>query len=198
MIIASYEIARKWLIVFNNVEDINDLNAYLPTHARTQGSVLITTQKSSFFPVTDVFKTIHIRNFSREESSDLLFKYLRRKPVNDNETETARQISDTLDGLPLAIATIEGYINESECSISEFLTNVRESSHAWRASAIEQVSQYEKTLETVFEIALKELTKPARAFLNILAFLNPDSIPEDLFISNVNSPSLDFIHNRPE
>jgi hypothetical protein len=112
--------------VFDNIEDINDLNAYLPTGTRSRGAVIITIQKSNFFPISDVFKKIEVCNFGREEGSDLLFKYLERDTDNVGEdgVETARQISDILGGIPLAIAKdpakAEGTALEKSLATSRF------------------------------------------------------------------------------
>lgn len=191
-------LARRWLLIFDNVEEINDLNAYLPTKTRTQGSVILTTQKPNPYRITNVFKTIPVESFTRDEGSDLLFKHLRRRHKDEDELEMAREISDILGGLPLAIATIGGYILESDCSISEFLPQLRNSSNAWEASAVGPVQQYEKRLENVFEIALKELPEDARAFINVLAFLNPDNTPEELFTSALGCGSLSFLKNKAQ
>jgi hypothetical protein len=147
-----------------------------------------------------VFKKVEVTNFGREERSDLLFRYLERSldEINEDETEVACQISDILGGLPLAIATMGGYMNESECPLDAFLTNIKKSSNAWEAGAVGPVQQYEKTLETVFQIALGELPPSTQDFINILAFLNHDSIPEELFLTQSGDPSLPFLKKREE
>ena len=180
------------------MEDINDLNPYLPTDSKIQGSVLITTQKPDFFPVTDIFQIVNVKSFSRDDGCDLLFRCIQRDPIDDKESESAKQLSDLLDGLPLALATIGGYINQTVSTVPEFLENLKRSSNAWEASAIGPAIQYEKTLKTVFEIAFGELPDNARSLLNILAFLNPDSIPEELFISNIGSSVLNAMHTKAE
>lgn len=155
-----------------------------------RGHVIITTQHPDFYAITDIFKLVGVSNFNRDEGSDLLFRHLQRKPLDEDEEEIGKQISDTQGGLPLAIATIGGYINASDCSVKEFLDDMETSSNAWEAGSIGQVSQYEKNLQTVFRIALLELPDRARRFINLLSFLSPDSVPEDLFLSdNSGTPS---------
>lgn len=129
-------IALIWLLVFDNLEDMKDSNPYLPTDYRTQTSILMTTQKPDCFPVTDLFHIIDVKSFGREDGSDLLFRYLRRGPIDEEEKESAQQISDLLDGLPLALATIGGYINQTVSDVPDFLESLRSSSKPWEASAI--------------------------------------------------------------
>ena len=50
------------------------------------------------------------------------------------------------------------------------------------------VQEYERRLENVFDIALTELaaTSPkARNLLDIMAFLNPDGISEEMLVMNI-------------
>ncbi|KAG8533100.1 uncharacterized protein KY384_001883 [Bacidia gigantensis] len=189
---------KRWLLVFDNAEDINDVDPYLPLESNSRGSILITTQRPINFGVTKIFATVEMKSFNRDHAAALLFKYLQRDAADEKEEEMARKLSDTVDGLPLAIATIGGYINQSQSNLVEYTQTLQHSSNAWTASAIGPVSQYEKNLETVFDIAIAELSDKAREVLTILAFLNPDNIPEALFDAAVGKDSLKFVHNKAD
>jgi hypothetical protein len=188
--------AQKWLLVFDNVEDINDLTAYFPRDIQSQSAVIITTQKLDFFPITDNFTTISIKNLTREQGSELMFRCMQRAAASEEEEEYARKISDLLGGLPLALATIGGYINQTEDTVSSFFECLKTSCSAWEASAIGPVKQYERTLGTVFEMALKELPQNARYLVDVLAFLNPDQIPEELFLVEVGNSTFPFLASK--
>lgn len=56
------------------------------------------------------------------------------------------------------MATIGGYINQSGSSLVEYIETMKSSSNAWTASAVGPVNQYEKNLETVFDIAITEIS----------------------------------------
>lgn len=191
---------RSWLMVFDNCEAIEDLIPYLPRDIEGRGSVIITTQKPGFFPITRPDDTIQlkVKDLSRDEGGQLIFKYLQRDPLDEEELEYAKKIADLVDGLPLALATIGGYMNQVGTSVSMYYENLKTSSRAWEASAIGPAKQYERTLETVFDLALKELPEKARKLINMLAFLNPDKIPEELFISNLAQPTLNFLTSEAE
>ncbi|KAL8838629.1 MAG: hypothetical protein Q9170_002075 [Blastenia crenularia] len=145
---------------------------------------------------TNDFTTINLKNLDRDRGSDLIFKYLKRKPNSLEEEEYARKIADLLGGLPLALATIGGYISQTEDTVSGFFESLKTSSNAWEASAIGPAKQYEKTLSTVFELALREIPEDARSLLNILAFLNPDQIPESLFLNELGRSSFPFLSTK--
>lgn len=49
---------------------------------------------------------------------------------------------------------------------------------------------YERTLQTVCDVALSELSDDAENLLEILAFLNPDEIPEAMVVDGCKEQSL--------
>ena len=185
-------------MVFDNAEDSNDLNLYLPLETVVHGSILITTQKPTEFSATKVFGTVPMDSFGRDDAAALLFKYIQAEPADEKEEEIAREISEAVDGLPLAIATIGGYINQSGSNLVDFIGKLKTSSDAWIASVVGLVDQYEKNLETVFDIAVTELSDNARTIIGILAFLNPDHIPEEIFVTAIEKRSFGFLHKEAD
>ena len=187
-------------MVFDNCEDINDLNPYYPRQIKGRGSIIITTQRPDFFPLTDPADTLALRvkDLDRDKGAELVFKYLRREPQDEEELDYARGISDLVDGLPLALATIGGYMHSVGTSISTYYRNLKTSSKAWQASATGAAKQYNKKLETVFDLALEELPSKARELINMLAFLNPDKIPEEMFIKSLKQSTLASFSSEAE
>ena len=163
--------------------------------------MILTTQLSECNPITEVFKRIPIKKFDSADASNLLFRCLDRDPRDDDEVEAAKSVADVVDGLPLAIATIGGYIQQSEISIPAFLDHVKRSSKAWEASAIGPAKRYERTLQTVFDIALGELVNQPYhpdMMINVLAFLNPDGIPLEIFTAHFKKPLYNFARTEDE
>ena len=60
------------------------------------------------------------------------------------------------------------------------------------------VNQYERNLEIVFNIATTMLSDNARTMISILAFLNADHVPEEMFITAIEKDSLSFLHNEAD
>ncbi|KAL9036049.1 MAG: hypothetical protein Q9180_004523 [Flavoplaca navasiana] len=191
---------RRWLLIFDNVEGIYELTAFLPTVANAKSSIILTTQMSDCNPLTDVFQRFPLQSFKEADASKLLFKCLDREPADEDEEEAARGVSDVVGGLPLAIAAIGGYIQQSDLTILEFLDSIKRSSNVWEASAVGPAKRYEKTLETVFDIALspQKLGELPHMFINVLAFLNPDGIPLDIFTAHFKDPKYKFARTEDE
>lgn len=110
----------------------------------------------------------------------------------------ARKISEAVGGLPLAIAAVAGYV--ARFPLDKFLSSFQESSKFWAAEKRPVLGQYDQTLNTVFNIALGDLEIDSRKLLDILAFLNPDKIPEGILrVSKTTmKPGLDFLNDEDD
>ncbi|MCJ1246224.1 hypothetical protein MMC30_003430 [Trapelia coarctata] len=189
---------RKWLLIFDNLEETDDLLTYLPTKPECKGSVIITTQKAHMMSVTDNFRKIPLQPLTSDDGAKLLFKSMDREPLNEQENSYALQISEWVGGLPLAIATIGGYMKLSSSSANRILARLQRSSKVWASSGEGAVSHYKKTLATVFDLALSELKPNTRHLIDIMAFLNPDHIPEEMLVLKQDSPGLQFLNDEDE
>ena len=98
----------------------------------------------------------------------------------------------------MAIATIGVFIKGSASSVSKVFESLKRSSTVWASTGEGTVRNYNKTLATVFNLALNELNDEARHLLQILAFLNPDHVPEELLHQNHTLPSIKFLNNEDE
>ncbi|KAL9015104.1 MAG: hypothetical protein Q9173_000285 [Seirophora scorigena] len=189
---------QRWLLIFDNVEEIKDLEMYLPTETEARGSVIVTTQRPRSQRITKDFYNIELLSSNGETWVQSLFKYLEREPTDEAESNLARETSAIVGGLPLAIATIGGYIKESESSVEEFLQIMKRSSNAWEDTQHTKLKHYERTLGTVFNTALSELKNypAARKLINILAFLNPDNIPKGILVSPHDNEKVKFLSSK--
>ena len=177
---------------------MTDLAPYLPSDTKSQGCIIITTQRPQSQRITKDFYVMELQSLNEERGAKLLFSYLERDPTDETGSDLAHEISAIVGGLPLAITTIGGYINDSGSSLKEFLGIMKQSSNAWEETHDKKLKNYERTLSTVFEIALKELPSNARNLIIILAFLNPDSIPEEILLAVDDSEEVKFLSNRAE
>ncbi|GJD03450.1 transcriptional xre family [Colletotrichum higginsianum] len=175
----------EWLLLYDNVEDWETIKPYWPTGQK--GSILITTQNLELVQISEGYE-ISLTPLTADEGASLLLKHLRKmdNATNGEDFEIAKEISRTLGGLPVAISHNAGYIEKSQRSLSEFVrkyARVEESRHIWSKDCRSWTNQYERTLETTWDLALGELNREIRDLTNILAMLDPDSISEDMLFS---------------
>lgn len=195
----------RWLIVFNNVNIWSDILEYLPTDPlKTHGSILITARKSNLsFLASLKCQSIELGALDLEESRQLLLLSMepnlnRRDLRTHPEYKLAGEIATLAERLPLALAHIAGYLQVSKCTLTDFVQLWNERRR--RTKAVAQPSTYythsaDKALETVWNIGLREVTIDARELLNILAFLDSETIRRSLLVGEHKEPSLDFLHS---
>lgn len=170
---------ERWLIVFDNVESLNDITAYWPSKTTCNGSIIVTTQRPGFPSLKNVHE-ISLQSLTQEEGCTLLSEGLiERNPKRD----LLIQIVNDVGALPLALVVVGGYIRQSGSTLSEFAASFRYSAGLWNASAEKTGSPYNKSLVNICRLAIAELSQDAEELLYLLAFLNPDEVPERLLHS---------------
>lgn len=190
----------RWLLIFDNVEDWDSVKLYVPSVSRSNSVILMTSQVEDLKHWT----TFHHQMKSLEigVGADLLLKfvYSDTEPP-ESELEPARYLSELFGGLPLAMAHIGGFVSQKQGSLSKYRDQAdRNFASSWRGKP-STVQEYERRLENVFDIALTELSNSrpkARQLIDVMAFLNPDSIPEALLITNLEGSSSGHPHTYTE
>ena len=120
------------------------------------------------------------------------------KPSSEDDAAAARELSELLDGLPLALVHVSEFMNERGFSYQEaLLAYTKSATKLFARSAIPL--QYEHTLNTVWDASFQSLTPEGKTLLDLLAFFDPNSIPERLFSNlpaNITDSSLNFLIDR--
>jgi hypothetical protein len=168
-----------WLLIFDNADDPMILADYWP---HGSGSILVTSRdplaKSMF---TRRPSGLDLGPLSQQDSLSL-FNHL-STISNDRELNTARQISDALGGVPLAISQIAGIIRRQDLTLSEFFelyADHEEHASFYGTKFDTTLVTYGHSLSTVW--AFEKLKPQARQLLELISFLDPDVIGEDLLM----------------
>jgi hypothetical protein len=160
------------------VDDISVLKTAWPSTIR--GSVLLTTRDFSV-ATTLVAKHIPVDVLGEEDGSKMLLKALGHDHISPEDEQHASAISKNFGGLPLALTQIGGFIKQRKMSLKEFLPLYERHSAKIDARKIPG-SDYEHTLNTVWDVSLKKLTENSTRLLNLLSFFDPDGISEDILL----------------
>ncbi|EED12079.1 conserved hypothetical protein [Talaromyces stipitatus ATCC 10500] len=184
-----------WLIVFDNVESLESLTPYRPRS--NHGSVLLTSQNAGFGSQTTF--SIGLTSFSAEEAAAFLLKHLKTDGMTDQHDD-AIALCKELGGLPLAIAHIAGYMTASSEHLSpretlDLFKDLLESNDVFNSKP-NTTFGYDKALNAVWDIALRELDADARKLIRVLSMLNPDGVPEDMLKVVTSENGLEFLANR--
>ena len=197
---------KRWLLVFDNANAWSDIQEFLPTDLlKSNGSILITTRKSDLRSSAPFFKchVIELGALTLEESRRLLLLSMqpsldRKELALHPEYKLAGEIAVLAERLPLALAHIAGYVQVSKCTLTDFVQLWNERRRHTRGPsqmANPLTLSTDRALETVWNIGLREVTIDARELLNILAFLDSETIQRKLLVGEHEEPSLDFLHS---
>jgi len=123
---------RRWLLVFDNVECSDDIARYIPRGLpKTKGSVLITTRRQNLIDMNikalqRVLHRIELKPLAVETCTRfLIWSIDPRVPLKDlrghQSYSNAGRIAGLVEGLPLALNMVAGYIKASRTTLEEFL-----------------------------------------------------------------------------
>ncbi|RSL45339.1 hypothetical protein CEP54_014315 [Fusarium duplospermum] len=121
---------------------------------------------------------IEIPPFFNESGTKFLLHLLRMDVIQDlstSEVQSAHELAQQVDGHAQAISVMAGLIQRRSWGIQEFLSiyeKNREYIH---------VKGRDNALSTIWKLSFESLTRECATLLGILAYISPDSIPQELF-----------------
>ena len=124
-------------------------------------------------------ETLHIQSFEKHAGTATFLALIGRKRYTDADQVLAEENVSTLGGLPLAPNQIAGFISQQRLALKEFLPLYQKNSakiHTRKMGATDS----SRTLSTVWEVSLSRLSGLSSTLQKLLAFLDPDRIPESL------------------
>ena len=175
-----------WLLILDNVEDlVNVVKPFLP--ASGVGHVLMTTRLQATGAIA---QNVELEKMESEEGA--LFLLRRAKLIapdapldaaSESDRKPAREITEEVAGLPLALDQAAAYIEETPSTPAKYLKLYRTEGAALRARRGKLATDHDSVTVT-FSLAFAQVEKanPAAADLvRACAFLAPDAIPEEIF-----------------
>ena len=174
---------QEWLLILDNADDLPLVSDFLP--AGGEGHLLLTTRAQA---TGKLASSIAVEKMNLDEGSLLLLRRAKllalEAPLSQAPVVAcaeARTIVQALDGLPLALDQAGAYIEETGCSLAEYLVlyQQRRSDLLNRQSSVS--SDYPYTVASTWSLSFQQVEQanPAAAdLLRLCAFLDPDAIPE--------------------
>lgn len=178
----------RWLLIFDNVEDVQCVYDMLPTAYR--GHILLTTRATA---VGAGSHRIEMTMMSPETGALLLLRRAAIIPQDgllEHATVNDRHVADDIAcetaGLPLALDQAGAYIEETGCGLSGYLTLYRTRSNELLQSP--RTGDYPHSVATTWSLTFEKVRLAQAAAIDLLSlcvFLHPDAIPEEIFTENV-------------
>src|SRR5258708_24043600 len=113
----------RWLLIFDNVDDLRIINDFIPSPCR--GHVLLTTRTSL---TGTLAHAIEIDTMGVEEGAYFLLRRAKMPPpktspdhTNEPSYNQTRGLFPVLRGLPLPLYHARAYIEETKCSLADYI-----------------------------------------------------------------------------
>ncbi|MFE9746537.1 FxSxx-COOH system tetratricopeptide repeat protein [Saccharothrix saharensis] len=167
---------KRWLLIFDNAEDPDDLRPHLP---HGPGLLIITTRRAGFDALGRV---IDLDPPDRADSTALIGRRLPHATPGE-----ADALADLLGDLPLAIEQAAAYVTTTGVPVATYADLVR--TRAAEMLAEGRVVGRDETLASLWDLSLATLTDrhpAARHLLDVLAHLAPEPVPLALFTRNAD------------
>ena len=108
--------------------------------------------------------------------------------MEEDLRKQARQVVSILGRLPLAICQMAAFVLETNCDLGELISLLGN-----RPDEMELLSQdgsaladfYQFNAATAWDLSISALDTPSTALLRLILFLDPDTIPVQLFRSRL-------------
>ncbi|KAJ3577502.1 hypothetical protein NPX13_g3068 [Xylaria arbuscula] len=164
-----------WLLVFDNVDEAYLLNDFWPSGGKGH---VISTSRSPYMLEFCAATSLHLDSLSRVDSLDLLRKII-GDGFKDQHTQEFEEILDEWKGVPLALNHVGNFISRMHIDLNRFVKTYRRST-AKILSTRHDMDAYPHSIATAFSVT--ELDGPSRSLLQILCFLDPADISDELFL----------------
>jgi hypothetical protein len=179
--------SKPFLLVFDDVDNIELLDPIWPANKR--GSIIITS-RSPLVATGRTTITLALKSFSADTTSQVLRTLSQLDFADDKEEAAAhKRLSGWTNGFPLAVMQISNFIRNRGTSYVETRKMMRECSRTVYSTV---TPEYGHTVLTVWDTSLQRLSPGAMALLKLLAFFDPDEVPER-FITNMKA----IVHDGP-
>lgn len=156
------------------------------------GTILLTSRDhtAGHNPASE---SLQIEPFNTESGATAFLSLTDRIQLDrQSDRSCAMEITALLGGLPLALEQMSSYVVRMNLSLEKFLPFYKRHKAKLDATCSEY-STYPHSLATVFDISLGSLTGNAASLQNLLAFLHPDSIEDELLYGPAS-----FVESRPD
>jgi tetratricopeptide (TPR) repeat protein len=164
---------NRWLLVFDNAEDLDRIREFIPEEG--PGDVIITSRDHRWI---DLYETVTVDVFTREESLTFLKQRLRR---THSEAEL-NQLADALGDLPLALEQAGALQTQTGMTVEQYLLLLKERTRQLLAKG--RPTEYPVSMSAAWAITVNQLRKQVPLAIDLLqmcAFFGPEPIPRDVF-----------------
>jgi tetratricopeptide (TPR) repeat protein/transcriptional regulator with XRE-family HTH domain len=176
-----------WLLILDNADDLPLAQEFLPASHR--GYVLYTTRAQAAGMIA---ASIEVQQMTPQEGTLLLLRWSKRLDLDTPleqaqvvDRAAAESIAREMNGLPLALVQAGAYVEETGCSLDDYLRLYATRRKDLLARRSRLLLDYPATVATTWSLSFQQVEQQSLAaaeLLRLCAFLAPDAIPEELLV----------------
>jgi tetratricopeptide (TPR) repeat protein len=188
---------REWLLVVDNADERSEIQqvfTQLLPLPLTTGQVLLTTRQQSPPPP---LKRVPLETLTDDEGAELLLRRTHDLESKSSDLDHARQLSHTLQGLPLALAQAAAYLYKRRCDYQKYLTLYQQNAVRLLKERGTLIFDQDHPLPvaTTWQVSLAQIQQQQPRALELLhycAFLSSAGIPEEVLLKVLEIEEFDL------
>ncbi|WNO75880.1 FxSxx-COOH system tetratricopeptide repeat protein [Streptomyces sp. AM8-1-1] len=154
---------RRWLLIFDNVEDLDGALKLLPDETGPisegiYGHVLVTCRNK---PVSTRLQPMEVEVFTRAESVEHLCRRVSKLPHTD-----AERVAEAVGDLPLAVEVAAAWLAETATPVDAYVKQLKEQST--NVLSLGKPEDYSLRIGATWNISIARLREESRAALRLL------------------------------
>lgn len=176
---------RDWLLILDNSDDLSMVKEFIPP--TFGGYILLTTRAQAMGRLA---QQINVDVMAPQvgalfllRRAGLIAKDMLLEEASAIDREIALEIVQELGSLPLALDQVGAYIEETNCSLSDYLHLYQKRRTVLLRQRGGMIMDHPEPVATTWSISferIKQHDPPASELLCFCAFLYPDTIPEEI------------------
>ncbi|HJT57569.1 MAG TPA: FxSxx-COOH system tetratricopeptide repeat protein, partial [Ktedonobacteraceae bacterium] len=180
-----------WLLILDNIDDLTKAEPFIPKAAR--GHILFTTRARAF---SSIAQRVEVKKMDPDTGALLLLRRTALLPLqaqlevaHHDERKLAREISEKLDGLPLALDQAGAYIKETQFTLQAYLDLYQERRQELLRTRGKFNQDHPDSVATTWSLSFDRISRAnpmAVELLSFCAFLYPDAIPEEMITNGAS------------
>ena len=184
---------NNWFIIFDNVENLQDIYNYFPSTSKIwgRGKIIITTrnQNAKNNNYIDKNNSINIGPINEQEKLELFSKIIVDKlPVSDELLHDMKMFLEQIPSFPLDVSVAAYYIKNTGLQYDVYLKNLSNLKKVFtelQKTILINSSEYNKTRYNIVSLSIQNILKYKPEYLDLLLLtstFDSQDIPEDFLI----------------
>lgn len=191
---------KDWLLIFDNVDSLSDINAYIPLDPKTWGigKVILTTCNSNlehayFLPKENI---VEVQELSPEESLELFIATVcGSRAVGSSERLEIAEFLKHIPPFPLDISVTAQYILHNQITYSDYLERMQQQGfHETQENLLKEIHQHSHSRHHLLSLSIQHVLETQPEFVDLflmICMLDANHIPRVFLESSKSKLSVD-------